>query len=396
MSPQRISILGSTGSVGCSTLAVVDHVNKAGAGQKYEIDVLAAGRDSEKLAKQAIAHRAKLAVIADETKLDDLKARLTGYEIEVAGGALAVTAAASRPCHRLVAAIVGIAGLPSTLAALQAGNDVALANKESLICAAALLKQEAAKSGAKIVPMDSEHSAIFQVLEAHGGVEKLVLTASGGPFLETPQEQLAQMSVAEARAHPKWSMGLKISIDSASMMNKALEVIEAAYLFDKTADQIDVVVHPQSIIHSMVYYHDGSVLAQLGTPDMRTPIAYALAWPEKRLETKVERLDLAAISHLTFQNVDSVRFPAISIAKQALRAGGAAPLILNCANEAAVAAFIAGECRFTDISLIVEKTLERFSERGFDKYALLSFEEIAELHDEGYEIARNLLDELQA
>ena len=396
MSPQRISILGSTGSVGCSTLAVVDHVNKAGAERKYEIDVLAAGRDSEKLAKQAIAHKAKLAVIADETKLDDLKARLTGYEIEVAGGASAVTAAASRPCHRLVAAIVGIAGLPSTLAALQAGSDVALANKESLICAAALLKQEAAKSGAKLVPMDSEHSAIFQVLEAHGGVEKLVLTASGGPFLGTPQDKLAQMSVAEARAHPKWSMGLKISIDSASMMNKALEVIEAAYLFDKTADQIDVVVHPESIIHSMVYYRDGSVLAQLGTPDMRTPIAYALSWPEKRLETKVERLDLAALSRLTFQNVDSVRFPAISLAKQALRAGGAAPLILNCANEAAVAAFIAGECRFTDISLIVEKTLERFSERGFEKYELLSFEEIAGLHDEGYEIARNLLDELQA
>ncbi len=395
MTPKRISILGSTGSVGQSTLAVIDHVNQTNGEQCYEVEVLAAGQDSAKLAEQAIYYNAKLAVIADATKREDLKARLAGHKIEVAAGALAVAEAASRPCHRLVAAIVGIAGLPSTLAAVQAGNDVALANKESLICAAALLKQEAAKSGARIIPMDSEHSAIFQVLEADAGVEKLVLTASGGPFLDTPKEELAAMSVSQARAHPKWSMGLKISIDSASMMNKALEVIEAAYLFDKSADEIDVVIHPQSIIHSMVYYRDGSVLAQLGAPDMRAPIAYALSWPEKRLETQVERLDLAVLSQLTFQNVDFARFPAISLAKQALRAGGAAPLILNCANEAAVAAFIAGECRFTDISLIVEKAIERFSQHGFEKYALLSFEEIAGLHKQGYELARNLLGELQ-
>ena len=396
MTAKRISIFGSTGSVGCSTLAVIDHANRGGDAPEYEIDVLVAGQDSEALAAQAITFQAKLAVIADEARLEDLRHRLAGHEIDVAGGASAVIAAASRPCHRFVAAIVGIAGLPSTLAALQAGNDVALANKESLICAGALLKQEAAKAGAKIIPMDSEHSAIFQVFEADGGVEKLVLTASGGPFLDTPQDKLATMSVAEARAHPRWSMGLKISIDSASMMNKALEVIEAAYLFEKRADEIDVVVHPQSIIHSMVYYRDGSVLAQLGVPDMRTPIAYALAYPEQRLETQVERLDLAKLSRLTFENVDTARFPAISLAKQALKAGGAAPLILNCANEAAVAAFIAGECRFTDISLIVERTLERFSQRGFEKYALLSFEEIAQLHEEGYGLARNLLGDLRA
>jgi len=293
-----------------------------------------------------------------------------------------------------VAAIVGIAGLPSTLAALEAGNDVALANKESLICAAALLKQVAARTGAKIVPMDSEHSAIFQVLQDRTDVESLVLTASGGPFLNTPKEELAAMGVAQARAHPKWEMGLKISIDSASMMNKALEVIEAGYLFNKTADEINVVVHPQSIIHSMVNYQAGSVLAQMGTPDMRTPIAYALSWPDGRIKTNVERLNLAAISRLDFEQVDNEKFPAISLAKQAMRAGGGAPLILNCANESAVAAFITGECRFIDISYIVNRTLELFSKRGFDTYALLSLEDILQLHDEGSELARNLLAEL--
>lgn len=389
MAVKPISIFGSTGSVGCSTLAVIAHANRDE--PIYDVNVLAAGRDSAALAQQAIQFGAKLAVIADESQLEDLRARLAGHPIAVAGGAQAVIEAAKRPCHRLVAAIVGIAGLPSTLAALEAGNDVALANKESLICASALLKQTAARTGAKIVPMDSEHSAIFQVFEDRGDIERLVLTASGGPFLNTPKDALGAMTVAQARAHPRWSMGLKISIDSATLMNKALEVIEAAYLFDKTADEIDVVVHPQSIIHSMVYYRDGSVLAQLGAPDMRAPIAFALSWPHKRIRTEVERLDLAALSRLDFKNVDHQKFPAISLAKQALRAGGCAPLILNCANEAAVAAFIAGECRFIDISYVVDKTLDLFSRRGFDEYALLSLEEISQLHAEGNKLARNLL-----
>jgi len=396
MSAKPISILGSTGSVGCSTLAVIEHANTLTSDPAYEVEALVAGRDSAGLAEQAIRVGAKLAVIADETRLDDLKARLSGYPIEVAGGAQAIVEAATRPCHRLVAAIVGIAGLPSTLAALQAGNDVALANKESLICAAALLKQEAARTGARIVPMDSEHSAIFQVFQERADVEKLVLTASGGPFLSTAKEDLAMMSVEQARAHPKWSMGLKISIDSASMMNKALEVIEAAYLFNKTADEIDVVVHPQSIIHSMVCYHDGSVLAQMGTPDMRTPIAYALSWPDARIKTNVERLNLAEISRLDFEPVDNERFPAISLSKQALRAGGGAPLILNCANEEAVAAFIAGECRFIDISYVVDRTLDSFSQSGFGKHALLSLDEISNLQSEGSKIARSLLAECRA
>lgn len=388
---KTISILGSTGSIGTSTLELIEFVNADADAPVYTIEALAAGRDVEALAKQAIKFGAKIAVIADETKLQALKALLAGHPIEAAGGPSAVTEAAARPCHRMVAAIVGIVGLPSTLAALQAGNDVALANKESIICAAALLKQEAAKTGASIVPMDSEHSAIFQVLQDRGDVESLTLTASGGPFLTTPLEDLANMSVAEARAHPRWSMGLKISIDSATMMNKALEVIEAAYLFDKTADEIEVVIHPQSIIHSLVSYRDGSVLAQLGAPDMRTPIAYALSWPDKRLTSNVERLDLAALSRLDFQSVDNARFPAISLAKQALKAGGCAPLILNCANEAAVAAFIAGECRFIDISYIVDKALEQFSHRGFGNGPPLSLEDVSRLNAEGRKLARNLV-----
>lgn len=396
MTGKAISILGSTGSIGQSTLDVIAFANKAGDTPIYSVEALAAGRDVEKLAAQAIKFGAKIAVIADESRLDELKTRLAGHPIEVAAGANAVTEAARRPCHRMVAAIVGIVGLPSTLAALQAGNDVALANKESIICAGALLKHEAAKSGALIVPMDSEHSAIFQVLHDRDDVENLTLTASGGPFLNTPIEELASMGVAQARAHPRWSMGLKISIDSATMMNKALEVIEAAYLFEKTADEIEVVVHPQSIIHSMVSYSDGSVLAQLGTPDMRTPIAYALAWPQQRVKTEVERLDLAALSRLDFQHVDNARFPAISYAKQALRAGGCAPLILNCANEAAVAAFIAGDCRFIDISYIVDSALEIYSRRGFGHKPPLSLEDVSRLDADGNKLAQDLLKQRRA
>lgn len=393
MSAQIISIFGSTGSVGQSSLDVILQSNALQEEPAFTVDTLVAGQDSEALAKQAIAVGARHAVVADAKRYEDLKQRLSGYDVEVAAGADAVRDAAMRPCYRHIAAIVGVAGLASTLAAIKAGNSVALANKESLICAGALLKQEASKSGAKIIPMDSEHSAIFQVLQDRGDVESLILTASGGPFLNTPTEAMAKMSVDEARAHPRWSMGLKISIDSASMMNKALEVIEAAYLFEKTADEIDVLVHPQSIVHSMVCYHDGSVLAQLGTPDMRTPIAYALSWPEKRIKTQVEKLDLAGLSRLDFESVDSERFPAISLAKQALRAGGCAPLILNVANETAVAAFISGACGFMDISYIVDSTLEQFSHRGFGHSAPLSLKEITALNREGEEVARKLLGE---
>ena len=395
MLPRRVSIMGATGSVGQSTLAVIGHANTIDEGQAYQIEALTAGSDVERLAEQAIEHKARLAVIADQSKYEELVARLEGHDIEAAAGDEAIVEAATRPCERLVAAIVGIAGLPSTLAALEAGNSVALANKESMICAGDLIKQEAAKSGADLIPMDSEHSAIFQVLQDRKDVEKLTLTASGGPFLRTPKEELAGMSVADARNHPRWSMGLKISIDSATMMNKALEVIEAAYLFEKSADEVDVVVHPQSIIHSMVSYVDGSVLAQLGTPDMRTPIAYALAWPDKRIETEVKRLDLAAISRLDFESVDETRFPAISLAKQALKSGGCAPLILNVANEVAVSAFIASACRFIDISYIVEASVEVFARRGFGSSSLLSLNRILQCQDEGARVAKTIISDLQ-
>ncbi|MEL7453887.1 MAG: 1-deoxy-D-xylulose-5-phosphate reductoisomerase, partial [Pseudomonadota bacterium] len=282
-------------------------------------------------------------------------------------------------------------GVASTLAAVQAGNDVALANKETLICASGLIFSEAKKSGARIIPMDSEHSAIFQVLGKKCDVEKLILTASGGPFRTTPVADMVNMTVEQARNHPRWSMGLKISIDSATLMNKALEVIEAAYLFDMGPDEIDVVIHPQSIIHSLVSYRDGSVLAQLGEPDMRTPIAYALSWPEDRIGTEVKRLDLAALAQLDFEEVDATRFKAIDLAKRALTLGGTAPLILNCANEAAVAAFIAGECGFMDISSTVLETLERFELNGFSKSPPSSVEEIAFLDAEGRRIARDVL-----
>ncbi|MEM6899048.1 MAG: 1-deoxy-D-xylulose-5-phosphate reductoisomerase [Pseudomonadota bacterium] len=364
MQTRKVSIFGSTGSVGCSTLSVIEHCNDLDDMPSFDVDVLAAGQDTETLAKQAIAFNANKAVIADESGLEDLRSRLRDHEIEVAAGQMALVDSAARPCDRLVAAIVGSAGVASTLAAVKAGNDVALANKESLISAGSLIMSTADKYGARIVPMDSEHSAIFQVLSDRDSVEKLILTASGGPFRTVPLEKMRGMTVEDARNHPKWSMGLKISIDSATLFNKALEVMEAAYLFEMGPDEIDVVVHPQAIVHSLVAYADGSVLAQLGEPDMRTPIAFALSWPDARLKTDVKRLNLADIGRLDFEPVDYDRFPAISLAKRALESGGATPLVLNSANEAAVAAFIAGECGFMDISSTVLETLEHFDTNG--------------------------------
>jgi len=395
MTIKRVSVLGATGSVGQSTLSVISHANATaiaeGGGPVFEVEALAAGQDVDTLARQAIEARAKLAIVADETKYEALKARLAGTGIEAGAGDTAIVEAAGRPCDRVVAAIVGVAGLRSTLAAVEAGNDVALANKESMVCAGDLLRQTASQTGARIVPMDSEHSAIFQVLQGRDDVEKLIVTASGGPFLDTPRHELGGMTVERARAHPRWSMGLKISIDSSTLMNKALEVIEASYLFDVPGDQIDVVIHPQSIVHSLVAYCDGSVLAQLGEPDMRTPVAFALSWPDSRVATAVKRLDLAGLSRLDFREVDHEKFPAIGLAKQALEAGGRAPLILNCANEAAVAAFIIGKCGFLDISSVVGDTLEEMSHSGFgfDKPSCL--EEVYAVADEAQRVSEHLL-----
>lgn len=395
MTTKRVSVLGATGSVGQSTLSVISHANAEattrGEPPVFEVDALAAGQDVETLARQAIEANAKIAIIADETKHAALKSLLIDSGIETAAGTAAIVEAAGRPTDRVVAAIVGAAGLRSTLAAIEAGNDVALANKESMVCAGDLLRAAAQASGARIVPMDSEHSAIFQVLQGREDVEKLIVTASGGPFLNTPIKDLAGMSVEQARAHPRWSMGLKISIDSSTLMNKALEVIEASYLFDVPGDRIDVVVHPQSIIHSLVSYRDGSVLAQLGEPDMRTPIAFALSWPDRRVPTTVKRLDLAALSHLDFSNVDHQKFPAIRLAKHTLAAGGTAPLILNCANEAAVAAFIVGKCGFLDISSVVGDTLEEMSHSGFGTHSPSSLEEIDSVILEAQHVSGRLL-----
>lgn len=358
--PRSLTIMGSTGSIGTSALSVVQHANSLSETPVFSIDTLAAGSNASLLAEQAIAVGAKQAVIADEAKLAELKERLSGTGVLSFGGAEAVKDAACRPVDRVLAAIVGIDGLASTYAAVEAGNSVALANKESMVCAGPLLKQLAKQKSVAIIPTDSEHNAMFQVMERREDVERLILTASGGPFRKTSMADLESVTPEKALAHPRWEMGRKISIDSSTLFNKGLELIEAAYLFDVPEDQIEVVIHPQSILHSAVAYRDGSVLAQMGMPDMRTPIAHALTWPERRQPAPVEALDLIALGRLEFEDLDSERFPAIELAREAIRLGGGAPTVLNCANEGAVAAFLAGQCRFLDISWVVEKALNRF------------------------------------
>jgi 1-deoxy-D-xylulose-5-phosphate reductoisomerase len=358
--PRSLTIMGSTGSIGTSALSVVQHANSLSEAPVFSIDTLAAGSNASLLAEQAIAVGAKQAVIADEAKLAELKERLSGTGILSFGGAEAVKDAACRLVDRVLAAIVGIDGLASTYAAVEAGNSVALANKESMVCAGPLLKQLAKQKSVAIIPTDSEHNAMFQVMERREDVERLILTASGGPFRKTSMADLESVTPEKALAHPRWELGRKISIDSSTLFNKGLELIEAAYLFDVPEDQIEVVIHPQSILHSAVAYRDGSVLAQMGMPDMRTPIAHALTWPERRQPAPVEALDLIALGRLEFEGLDSERFPAIELAREAIRLGGGAPTVLNCANEGAVAAFLAGQCRFLDISWVVEKALNRF------------------------------------
>mgnify|MGYP006423517561 CR=1 FL=1 len=351
--PRRLSILGSTGSVGCSTLDLISRTPDA-----FEIDVLTAHRNVALLASQAIQVGASLAVIADESCLDELRQALEGSGIEAAAGANALLEAAARPVDWMMSAIVGAAGLAPTMSAVREGAVVALANKECLVCAGDLMIEAVARHGGALLPVDSEHNAIFQVFEQdrREAIERIVLTATGGPFREMSLKDMGQVTPAQAVAHPNWDMGAKISVDSATMMNKGLELIEAHYLFDMSGDDIEILVHPQSIIHSMVGYTDGSVLAQLGSPDMRTPIAYTLGWP-RRMAAPVERLDLAKIAQLTFEAPDDVRFPALSLARQALAAGGQAPNVLNAANEIAVAGFLAGQTGFLDIAGIVEDTL---------------------------------------
>lgn len=351
--PRRVTILGSTGSVGTQTIDLV--ARDPGA---FAVEALTANRNVALLARQARELGATLAVVADPAAYADLKEALAGTGIRAAAGAEAVAEAASLPADWVMAAIVGAAGLEPVLAAVRRGATVAFANKEVLVCAGCLMMEEVRRHGATLLPVDSEHSAIWQCFDfaRPGGIRRLVLTASGGPFRTHDRAFMATVTPEQAVRHPTWDMGAKISIDSATMMNKGLEIIEAHFLFDIPEERIDVLVHPQSVVHSLVEYVDGSVLAQLGTPDMRTPIAYTLAWPE-RIATPAERLDLVKAGTLTFEAPDSERFPALRLARAALQSGGGAPTILSAANEVAVQAFLDRRIGFLDIERVVEDTL---------------------------------------
>jgi len=348
--PRHVTILGSTGSVGQSTVDLI-----ARDPESYRVEALVAGNSIEALAEQARRLKAKMAVVANPQRYRALKDALIGTSIEAAAGPEAVTEAASRPAEWVMAAIVGFAGLAPTLCAARRGAMVALANKEALVCAGRLLTDAVQDSGGVLLPVDSEHNAIFQVFDAgqRSAVDRLILTASGGPFRNWSLVDMAEATPEQALAHPNWDMGAKISIDSATMMNKGLELIEAHLLFGLPSEQIEIVVHPQSVIHSMVAYRDGSVLAQLGTPDMRVPISHALGWPS-RIDGPAERMDFTNLSPLTFERPDSGRFPSLRLAREALVLGGVAPIVLNAANEVAVAAFLARRIGFLDIARIVE------------------------------------------
>ena len=352
---RTLTLLGATGSIGASTLDLV-RCNR----DDWRVDTLTAHCSAVELAALAIKFDAKLAVVGDEACLPELRAALAGSGIAAAGGAQALVEGAMRPVDMTVAAIVGCAGLAPVMAAIERGGTIALANKEALVSAGEVMMQAVAKHGATLLPTDSEHNAIFQCLAGDrlSDVARITLTASGGPLRTWTQAQLDAATPAEAVAHPNWSMGAKISVDSATMMNKGLEYIEAYHLFPVGLDKLGIVVHPQSVIHSMVEFRDRSTLAQLGPSDMRVPIASCLAWPQ-RMETPLPALDLAAIGQLTFEPTNETLFPATRLAREAIAAGGAAPAILNAANEVAVAAFLAGQIRFTRIAAMVEETLQR-------------------------------------
>ncbi|MEC9347885.1 MAG: 1-deoxy-D-xylulose-5-phosphate reductoisomerase [Pseudomonadota bacterium] len=352
--PRRVTVLGATGSIGLSTLDLVGRNP-----DRFHVDALTAQDNVAALAELAIRHRARLAVIGNTAHLAALRDLLSGSGIEAAAGPAAIVEAADGDSDFVMAGIVGAAGLAPTLAAVRRGAAIGLANKECLVCAGDIVMRELALSGGTLLPVDSEHNAIFQVFDAARPetVARIILTASGGPFRSRSRAGMAKVTAAEAVAHPNWSMGAKISVDSATMMNKGLEMIEAWHLFPLRADQIDVLVHPQSVIHSMVEYVDGSTLAQLGSPDMRTPIAYCLAWPE-RIVAPAPKLDLAKLGQLTFEAPDPERFPALRLARACLDGGAGLATVMNAANEVAVAAFLAGRIGFLDIVAIVERVME--------------------------------------
>jgi 1-deoxy-D-xylulose-5-phosphate reductoisomerase len=358
--PRTVTLLGATGSIGTST---IDLLRREPA--RYRVEAVTANRNAKALASLARELGARFAAVGDADAYVTLKSELSGSGIEVAAGAAALVEAAQRPADWVMAAITGAASLEPTLAAAERGTTVALANKECLVCAGALFMRRAAAASATVLPVDSEHNAIFQALSAgrREDVRRVVLTASGGPFRTWSLEDLRKVTVEQALKHPTWSMGPKVTIDSATLMNKGLELIEAHHLFALRPDELDVVVHPQSVVHGLVEFRDGSVIAQLGSPDMRIPISHCLAWPV-RMATPAPRLDLARVSELTFEEPDPVRFPALAIARRALAAGGGAPTVLNAANEIAVREFVDRRLPFNGIPALVEATLEAADRRN--------------------------------
>ena len=380
--PRTVTVLGATGSVGCNTVDLLAR-NR----DRFRVVALTANSNVRLLAEQARLLEPDAAIIGDPGKLGELRDALQGTSVEVMAGEAAIIEAASRPADIVVAAIVGAAGLRATLAASRQGTVVAIANKECLVCAGDLVMAEVERSGATLLPVDSEHNAIFQVFETANAaeVERLILTASGGPFRSWTREEMAAATPAQAVAHPNWDMGRKISVDSATLMNKGLELIEAAYLFPVPAENIEILVHPQSVVHSMVAYVDGSVLAQLGAPDMRTPIAYTLSWPE-RMAAPTKRLDLAEIGQLSFEKPDLEKFPALRIARAALTSGNGSTAVLNAANEVAVASFLDEKIGFLDIAAMVENTLERVAAQPVN-----SFDDFEQLDTEARRVAQSLV-----
>jgi 1-deoxy-D-xylulose-5-phosphate reductoisomerase len=392
---RSVSILGVTGSVGQSTLQVIEELR--GQGLDVPVEAITAGRNVAALADACRRLKPRYAAIADPKLLDDARAALAGLSVEVGAGPSALEEAGARPADWVMSAIVGAAGLAPTMAAVRRGALVALANKECLVCAGPLFIEAAKAHDATLLPVDSEHNAIFQVLTHPARVEKITLTASGGPFRTASREAMARATPTEACAHPRWSMGRKISVDSATLMNKGLELIEAAYLFGFKSENVDILVHPESTVHSFVHYVDGSVLAQLATPDMRIPIAYALAWPD-RATVSTARLDLAALGSLTFEAPDRARFPALDLCRNALNAGAAATTALSAANEIAVQAFLESRIRFLDICRIVEEVMAALegTEAGLIAKTPSSFDDVAAVDQAARRAARTIAGSLAA
>jgi len=384
-SPRTISILGATGSIGTSTLDLLVRQR-----DRYSVEAVASQRNVEALAKTAIALGARFAAVAEPDAYGALKDALSGSNITAAAGADAVIEAAERPADLIVASISGAAGLAPTMAAIERGTSVAIANKECLVCAGGLFMRRAAEKGVTILPVDSEHNALFQAMAAgeRSDVRRLILTASGGPFRTWTAEAVRNATPEQALRHPNWSMGAKVTIDSATLMNKGLELIEAHHLFQMPASDIDVFVHPQSIVHGIVEFRDGSFIAQLGAPDMRIPISHCLAWPE-RMDEPARRLRLEEMASLTFEAPDLARFPALRLAREAIEEGGAAPTILNAANEVAVAEFLAGRLGFASIPSLVDATLNAAAQRGIAREPT-SVEEALAIDRTAREIASTL------